>query len=88
MILMNHEHRHVHQDTSERDDLPEVRLAIFWLFGAASVFAGSWIAGRLEWVFGTTPVSYYGSLLVAFLLILFGGLAWIGVAVSVSHHKN
>ena len=88
MIFMNNEHRHVHQDTSERDDLPEARLAIFWLFGAAAVFGGAWIAGHLEWVLGTTEMSFYGSILVAFLLILFGGLAWIGVAVSVAHHKN
>lgn len=79
---------HAHQRHVNEDELPEARLALFWIFGASAIFAGAWIAGKLEWVAGTTTMSYYGSLLVAFLLILFGGLAWIGVAVSVAHHKG
>ncbi len=47
---------------------------------------GSWIAGHLERVLGVTDTSFYGTLFVAFLLILFGGLAWIAVAVGVAQH--
>ncbi|MFH1126928.1 MAG: hypothetical protein ABIG84_00235 [archaeon] len=84
---MNNNHHHVHHDIEE-SELPEARLAVFWIFGAVAIMGGVWITRYVEWVLGTTAASFYGALLVAFLLILFGGLAWIGVAVSVAHHKG
>lgn len=70
-----------------REAMPEHKLLLFWFLGSAAIFFGAWIAGRIEWVLGTTPVSYYGALILAFALILLGGLAWIAVAVSVAHHR-
>lgn len=67
-------------------ELPEGKLALFWLIGTLSILLGVWIAGHLERVLGVTDASFFGSLFVAFLLILFGGLAWIAVAVGVSQH--
>ena len=69
-----------------RRELPEGRLAFFWVFGTILVMAGAWIVGKIEWTLGTTPLSYYGSLFLAFLLMLIGGFAWIAVAVSIAHH--
>ncbi|MCK4967556.1 MAG: hypothetical protein KAS12_00750 [Candidatus Aenigmarchaeota archaeon] len=93
--MTQHEHHTNHNEHSVeehrhhevKEDLPEGKLAIFWVFGSISMLAGSWIAGHLEWVLGTTTISYYGSLFLSLLLFLFGGLAWIGVAVGVSQHK-
>ncbi len=86
--IMAHETHHTSHHYAQKEELPEGRLALFWIMGAVSMLAGAWIAGRLEWVLGTTALSYYGALFVSFLLFLFGGLAWIGVAVSVAHHKG
>ena len=86
----NTHNEHNHEETfhhEEKEELPEGKLALFWIFGSISILAGAWIAGRLEWVLGTTPLSYYGALFLALLLILFGGLAWIGVAVGVAQQK-
>lgn len=77
------EHHHSHQ----KHELPEGKLALFWILGALALTAGSWIVGHIEWALGTTPVSYYGAMAVGFLLILFGGLAWIGVSVGVAQNK-
>lgn len=68
-------------------DLPEGRLALFWILGTISISLGTWILGHIEYTIGTTTFSYYLSILIGFLLILFGGLAWIGVAVKVAHHE-
>jgi len=94
--MTEHEHHNTHRPEEHNyhehhekkaEDLPEAKLAIFWVLGSITILAGSWIAGHLEWVLGTTPVSYYGALLVSFILILFGGLAWIGVAVGVAQQR-
>ena len=85
--MTHNTHHHAYHEP-EREELPEARLALFWIMGTLSILGGAWIAGHLEWVLGTTTLSYYGSLFVSFLLLLFGGLAWIGVAVSVAHHKG
>ncbi len=75
----------VHKRINKREELPEGKLAMFWILGSLMILWGSWIAGHLEWTLGTTNVSYYGSLLFAFILILLGGLCWIGVSVRVAH---
>ena len=90
--MTDHEHESEHEEHQyhahkKDEDLPEAKLAIFWVFGSIAILAGSWIAGHLEWVLGTSATSYYGALFVSFLLILFGGIAWIGVAVGVAQQK-
>lgn len=73
--------------TKEKQTLPEGKLALFWVLGALAIAAGAWIAGHISWALGVTALSYYGAFAIAFLLILFGGLAWIGVAVGVSQGR-
>lgn len=68
----------------ESEGLPEGKLALFWVLGSIAILWGSWISGHLQKELGVTEFSYYGTIFVAFLLILFGGLAWIGVAVGVT----
>lgn len=67
-------------------ELPEAKLALFWVIGALCILLGAWIAGHLERVLGVTDTTFYGTLFVAFVLILFGGLAWIAVSVGVAQH--
>lgn len=67
--------------------MPESKLALFWLIGGLLILFGGWIAGKVEWVLGTTALGYWGALIVAAIMILLGGLAWIAVAVSVAHHR-
>ena len=67
-------------------ELPEGKLALFWIIGALAILLGAWISGHLERVLGVTDSSFYGTLFFAFILILFGGLAWIAVAVGVAQH--
>jgi len=81
--MTHNTHQKHHQN---KEELPEGKLILFWVLGSIAILWGSWIAGHLEWVLGTTYISYYGSLLLSFVLILFGGLCWIGVAVKVIHH--
>ncbi len=70
-----------------KKELPEGKLALFWIAGSVLVLAGVWIAGHLEWTIGVTQASYYGSLALALLLIMIGSLAWIAVAIAVAHHR-
>lgn len=72
--------------SAHQQELPEGKLALFWIIGALSILLGAWIAGHLERVLGVTDASFYGTIFLAFLLILFGGLAWIAVAVGVAQH--
>lgn len=70
-----------------KKELPEGKLALFWVAGSVLVLAGAWIAGHLEWTVGVTPASYYGTLTLALILIMIGSLAWIAVAIAVAHHR-
>lgn len=58
-----------------------LKANIFWIIGTLAVFLGARIAGTVERsTLGVTTLSYYAALLVAFILILVGGLLWISVA--------
>lgn len=70
-----------------RKELPEGKLALFWIAGAVLMLAGAWIAGHLEMAVGVTPGAYYGTLALALVLILVAGLAWIAVAIAVAQHR-
>lgn len=57
---------------------------VFWILGTLSIFLGVRIAGTVEKsTLGVTPLRYYAALIVAFVLILIGGLLWISVAGAV-----
>ncbi len=76
---------HAQKSHHKEERLPEGKLALFWVLGAVAIMWGAWIAGHLQrGDLGVSAFSFYGSILVAFLLILFGGLAWIGVSVGVA----
>lgn len=69
-------------------EIPELKLIIFWILGSIAILFGSWIAGHVEQTLGVTTESYALALVVAFLLILFGGFMWIAVAVAVSEEEE
>ena len=53
-----------------------------WILGAVFAFLASMIAGNLEWVTGTTEISYAVSVLLALVLFLVTGMCWISAAVN------
>ena len=53
-----------------------------WILGSIFFFLGSMIAGNVEWVEGTTTLSFEVSVLIAFVLFLIGGLMWISAAAN------
>lgn len=54
----------------------EGRLGLFWVMGALSLTLGAWVLGHMDGL---------GPALIGYLLVLFSGLAWIGVSVGVTH---
>jgi uncharacterized protein (DUF983 family) len=54
-----------------------------WILGTICLFLGALIAGNVEWVEGTTPFSFWISIVLAFILFLFGGVCWISAAANV-----
>ncbi|MBW6451911.1 MAG: hypothetical protein K0B02_04250 [DPANN group archaeon] len=61
-------------------DLPEGKLGLFWIMGALAFTLSAWIIGHSG---AQSPLTF-----IAFLLMLFSGLAWIGVSVGVAHHNK
>ncbi len=59
------------------------KMASFWVLGTVCILFGSMIAGHLEKGLGVDDLSYFLALLIAFILILLGGLLWISVAIAV-----
>jgi hypothetical protein len=57
-----------------------VRSIGFWIIGSVCVFLGALIAGAVEPVLGATPGSIALAYIIAFVLILVGGMLWITVA--------
>lgn len=55
----------------------ELKVHGFWMLGAVLILAGSFLAGQIEFVEGTTTASYAISIIIAFVLILAGGSFWI-----------
>ena len=77
-------HQKPHHKKHDEERVPEGKMITFWIAGALSIYFGAWIAGHLEKGLGVSDFAYYGTGFLAFLLVLFGGLAWIGVAVGVA----
>ncbi len=59
------------------------KIVLFWVLGAICILIGSMISGHLEKDMGTTELSYVITLLISFILFLFGGLLWISVSIAV-----
>ena len=53
----------------------------FWVIGALLLFAGSFLAGKIDFIEGATPVSVAVSSLVAIVLILVAGAFWISASI-------
>ncbi|MBI4017460.1 MAG: hypothetical protein HY366_00775 [Candidatus Aenigmarchaeota archaeon] len=62
----------------------DARPIIFWAIGTLLVLFGAMIAGQATPdALGATTASFAGSILLAFILLLIGGLFWITVASSI-----
>ncbi len=64
--------------------LPEQKLIGEWMLATACIVSGIWIAMNVEWVLGTTTGSYYGALLIAFILNLVAGLIYSAITAEVA----
>jgi hypothetical protein len=56
-----------------------------WILGSITLMFASLIAGNVEWVEGTTPVSFILALLMSLALFLLSGLLWISAAINARH---
>jgi len=62
--------------------MADPRTITFWFIGAICVFTGALIAGSVEpSVLGTTTTSIAVAYIIAFVLILLGGMFWISTAI-------
>lgn len=59
-----------------------------WIMGAAFFFLGALISGNIEFVEGTTPFSFWISVLLAFVLYLIAGMMWISAAVNARQEQK
>ena len=73
--------------TKYKEDPSEGKLISLWLLASLFFFAGSWIAGHVEHVFGTTPFSFYFSLFLSYTLFLIASFIVIVIAVSVAQNR-
>lgn len=60
--------------------MEDPQVYLFLAIGAICILIASLFAGNVEWVLGTTTFSYYGTLAIAFILILIGGIFWVSAA--------
>ncbi len=58
-----------------------------WILGALFFFAGGLMAGNLQWLEGTTPMSFGISVVLIFLLFLIAGMFWISASVNARHEE-
>jgi len=58
-----------------------------WILGALFFFVAGLMAGNLQWVAGTTEVSFGISALLIFLLFLIAAMFWISAAVNARHEE-
>lgn len=59
-----------------------------WILGALLVLIGSMFAGNIEWVEGTTTASFTMSIILAFVLVLLGGMCWISSATNARQEEK
>ena len=58
-----------------------------WIIGALFFFIAGIMAGNLQWVMGTTEVSFGISIVLVFLLFLIASMFWISAAVNARHDE-
>jgi len=62
--------------------MADPRTITFWLIGTICVFVGSLLAGSVEPnILGSTTTSVIIAYVIAFVLILLGGMFWISTAI-------
>ena len=61
------------------------QLILTWMIGGFFLLLAVWIVGNLELNVGVSWLSYACAMLIAFVLLLVGGLCWITVSVGVRH---
>jgi len=62
------------------------KLVFFWIIGGAFLFIATWIIINVQpGVIGVSDTSVYFAYLIAFILYILAGLAWISVAVATRH---
>ncbi len=60
------------------------RSILFWVVGSLCIFFGSLIAGSVEpSALGASTESVVIAYIIAFILILVGGMFWISVSVAI-----
>lgn len=59
-----------------------------WILSAVFFLVGSMIAGNIEWVEGTTTVSFALSLLLAFIIYLMASMLMISAAINARHEQK
>ncbi len=59
------------------------RLVLSWGIGGLFILLGVWIVNNLKLTLGVSELSYAVAMIVAYILILIGGLLWINIAVAV-----
>ena len=60
----------------------DIHVHGLWLPGGIFMFIGALIAGNVEWVEGTTPVSFWLAIALSFVLFLIAGVCWISAAIN------
>lgn len=55
---------------------------LFWIAGSFAILLGAMIAGNAELQLGVSAGGFVMAILLAFVLILLGGLLWISVATA------
>ncbi len=59
-----------------------------WIFGSVLLFLGALIAGNVEFVEGATEISFGLSVILAFILLLLGGMMLVSSAVNARHEER
>jgi succinate-acetate transporter protein len=68
-----------------RDD-QQVYLFIF--IGSLCLLLATLFAGNVEWVYGATAASFYGTIFLSFILILIAGIFWVSAAKLFYKHRH
>jgi len=63
-----------------------LKLISSWIIGGVLITVAAWILGHIDQAAGVSPLSSALAFLMAFVLILVGGLSWITVAAATAKH--
>jgi hypothetical protein len=59
-----------------------LKVVLFWILGAVSIYLGTLIASHLDFGLGTDYMGVFVAMMISFTLFLIGGLLWISVAIA------